>query len=621
MDCDETFNYWEVVHFLLYGNGFQTWEYANEFALRTYAYLMPLVGLAKFVYLPSGLLPSLPLWFWKLLTEQDIVTKSSEGGGDGTILQEKVALFVLLRVTIGIWMAWAEISFGKAIYEQALVLLNNGSSSNSSTTSAITTATTGASKGNDASSSSLPFRLLACTSLVVEFLLLTSAGMAHAAGALLPSSTVMGLWLYAAAAFLRHQHVWFVILAIASTLAVGWPFGVFVFVPMGIAVLVRSFHQERLTYFLVQILAITALMQGTVMIIDYHHYGRLVSPILNILLYNTQNGKDELYGVEELSYYVKNLLLNFNYVAIVGLAGGVLPLLIWMRWWKDGWALVLPMYLWLAIVAPRPHKEERFLFPIYPCLCLGAAIGTVTTLDAVGRWMMRKNKQHMALSIRATLIVQVFVWGPAVVMSLSRTAALAKYYSAPLLVFSQLQTALQSSLNGSFSTTVVCTCGEWYRFPSHFYIPSKNPAGPGVVKFGFASSPFQGQLPQLFTSHGSGPLSTSRLMFNDENKPEEGSYTPLVDCDYLVDLQPPNSEINSCTETDGQNGPLWEPIARSPFLDADRTNALHRVLYIPHVHDKARNHGTVTFVDFTLYSKMTTPTTNAEVTLLDDTIA
>lgn len=26
-DCDETFNYWEPTHYLLYGFGFQTWEY------------------------------------------------------------------------------------------------------------------------------------------------------------------------------------------------------------------------------------------------------------------------------------------------------------------------------------------------------------------------------------------------------------------------------------------------------------------------------------------------------------------------------------------------------------------------------------------------------------------
>jgi alpha-1,2-mannosyltransferase len=26
-DCDEVFNYWEPLHYLLYGFGMQTWEY------------------------------------------------------------------------------------------------------------------------------------------------------------------------------------------------------------------------------------------------------------------------------------------------------------------------------------------------------------------------------------------------------------------------------------------------------------------------------------------------------------------------------------------------------------------------------------------------------------------
>ncbi len=38
-DCDETFNYWEPAHFLLYGQGFQTWEYSPLYAIRSYFFL------------------------------------------------------------------------------------------------------------------------------------------------------------------------------------------------------------------------------------------------------------------------------------------------------------------------------------------------------------------------------------------------------------------------------------------------------------------------------------------------------------------------------------------------------------------------------------------------------
>ncbi|KAL3124555.1 hypothetical protein niasHT_000841 [Heterodera trifolii] len=34
-DCDEVFNYWEPLHLVLFGRGFQTWEYAPDYAIRS----------------------------------------------------------------------------------------------------------------------------------------------------------------------------------------------------------------------------------------------------------------------------------------------------------------------------------------------------------------------------------------------------------------------------------------------------------------------------------------------------------------------------------------------------------------------------------------------------------
>ena len=39
-DCDETFNYWEPAHQMLYGQGLQTWEYDPKYALRSYLYII-----------------------------------------------------------------------------------------------------------------------------------------------------------------------------------------------------------------------------------------------------------------------------------------------------------------------------------------------------------------------------------------------------------------------------------------------------------------------------------------------------------------------------------------------------------------------------------------------------
>jgi alpha-1,2-mannosyltransferase len=40
-DTDETYGYYEPIHYLLYGIGMQTWEYSPEYSIRSYAFLAP----------------------------------------------------------------------------------------------------------------------------------------------------------------------------------------------------------------------------------------------------------------------------------------------------------------------------------------------------------------------------------------------------------------------------------------------------------------------------------------------------------------------------------------------------------------------------------------------------
>jgi alpha-1,2-mannosyltransferase len=572
MDCDEVYNYWEPLHFLLFGTGFQTWEYANEYALRTYAYLTPLCGLAK-VYL--GLIPHLPAWWWPLLTSQPVVVDVDV---DVVLANNnKVALFVLLRAALAAGMALAELSFCRAIYEQ---------SQNNQTPSPHQK-----SNGSDYNYYAI--------SLVTAGLLVSSAGMSHASGALLPSSTLTMLWLLGAAAYMRQQHVMFATFAITATLAIGWPFGVLLFVPLGVAVLVRelSSRSSRLFgRFVLKIITITAVIQGLVMMVDQRQYGRWVSPTWNIIMYNTKSGGDELYGIEPWTYYVKNLALNFNYV-LVGVA--VLPILLWKQLLqrkdtkdKDPLMIVvlLPMYVWLAVVAPRPHKEERFLFPIYPCLCLGAAVLSVTLVDSIMQVMFQKETPLSRRSPTQSLIVQGILWAPAALLSLARTWALSKYYTAPLYVYAQFQ-----SLPDMVVDAKICTCGEWYRFPSSFYLPTTTRLQ--STSFGFLPSSFQGQLPQPFAPQGSGPNTASTVTFNDQNKPEPGAYLQSIDeCDYLIDLW----TSSECRENDS----IWRPIAQGSFLDAERTTTLHRILYVPYLHEQeGMQGGEVQYIDYVLYQK------------------
>lgn len=39
-DCDEVFNYWEPMHYLNHGFGFETWEYSPEYAIRSWLYIV-----------------------------------------------------------------------------------------------------------------------------------------------------------------------------------------------------------------------------------------------------------------------------------------------------------------------------------------------------------------------------------------------------------------------------------------------------------------------------------------------------------------------------------------------------------------------------------------------------
>ena len=48
-DCDEVFNYWEPLHFVWKRVGLQTWEYAPNFALRSYSYLSALSLFASLI--------------------------------------------------------------------------------------------------------------------------------------------------------------------------------------------------------------------------------------------------------------------------------------------------------------------------------------------------------------------------------------------------------------------------------------------------------------------------------------------------------------------------------------------------------------------------------------------
>ena len=522
-------------------SGMQTWEYAPQYALRTYAYLLPMSLLANlYQHLYQKLSPHARGYLLSFLLDDNFVSDTS--------IPIKLWTFCCLRATLAGITGCCEVTFLASLERYSKPV-----------------------------------------ALATGIVLLTSTGMAHAAGAYLPSSTIMCFWLLCAAAYLRGNVKIFSAGAVLATLAVGWPFGVIVFLPMGLHILMQSWPQ-RIIKLLSGILLWTVLVQATVMVIDYYHYDHhWLSPIANIVLYNAKEGGDEFYGVEPASYYVKNMLLNFSYASLLGLLA--LPVATVMRLLDRPWPVplvvscVAPLYLWLSIVVPRPHKEERFLFPIYPALCVCAAMTCEQLwILTLGRFLPARNSSKMHALWMGLLV-------PSCLLCMSRTLALQKYYAAPLSVYRTLaqQAAVMPATTTTASTTgekLVCCCGEWHRFPSTFFLPPD-------YQLGFLPSSFKGQLPKPFGSDGA---------FNDANKEEMDRYVPSVDkCTYVVELE--QGTDAECLRYMDESEVAWTKMASYSYLDASQTYALHRILYLPRLHEKAVSNGLVRYNEYALYQQ------------------
>jgi alpha-1,2-mannosyltransferase len=421
--------------------------------------------------------------------------------------------------------------------------------------------------------------------------------MNHAAAAFLPSATWMAVWCLAASSCLESQHRTFVVVAVTATLTTGWPFGAVSVFPMAMHILYQEWNKgiPSLIRFVGWIVGVTLTIQGMVFWIDSEYYGVWISPTLNIFRYNAGNSGDELYGIEPTSYYVKNLLLNLNGVAPLGLIA--LPVYVFGNHSIDGKILSMLLCLpaWLIITVPRPHKEERFLFPIYPVMVYGA----VLVVDTIGKRLestfihnLENSKPLPQRQGRTSLrwAFHVCVWMSVMAISLSRTMALWKYYSAPLDVYTTLSQHIQREPTPSSTRRMlVCTCGEWYRFPSSFYLPSP-------YEIGFLPSSFKGQLPQPFSEHGSKKSSQQVLQpFNDQNKEQTERYVQDVsECQFIIDLS--DGKCGSTTNVEK------EMIASFPFLDGERTSSsLHRTMYLPFLHKNAALCGKVVYDSFLLY--------------------
>lgn len=113
---------------------------------------------------------------------------------------------------------------------------------------------------------------------------------------------------------------------------------------------------------------------------------------------------------------------NFNVAFLLALpALALLPLVVSGRARVRALTLLLPLYTWLGFMTPQPHKEERFLFVVYPFLCLAAAVSASAVASALQYVLGKASKGLGSAAAKAFLAALAVVF---VVLSASRIANL-----------------------------------------------------------------------------------------------------------------------------------------------------------------------------------------------------
>uniref|UniRef100_A0A667YKG3 Mannosyltransferase n=1 Tax=Myripristis murdjan TaxID=586833 RepID=A0A667YKG3_9TELE len=504
-DCDETFNYWEPMHYLLYGTGFQTWEYSPLYAIRSYAYLW---------------LHALPACLHAHVLQTN-----------------KVLVFYFVRCVLAFFCCVCELYFYKAVCKKFGLHVGR---------------------------------------LMLAFLVL-STGMFCSSAAFLPSSFCMYTTLVAMTGWF-HDSPPLAIMGVAAGAIVGWPFSALT----GVTCPPRIHTQ---TIPIIPFVYPVCLSQVPLVLVDSFFYGRLVIAPLNILLYNvfTPHGPD-LYGTEPWHFYFINGFLNFNLVFVLALFS--LPLTALMETLlhrfnvqnlgRPYWLTLSPMYLWMLVFFTRPHKEERFLFPIYPLICLSGAVALSSLQKCYHFLFQRYRLEHYTVSSNWLALGSLLVF---TLLSLSRSVALFRGYHAPLDLYPEFHRIAKDPTLHSVPegrTVSVCVGKEWYRFPSSFLLPNN-------WHLQFIQSEFKGQLPQPYADS---PFATQLIPdnMNDQNLEEPTRYVDLRQCHYLVDLDTENE--TPLEPRYSANKEDWNVIAYKPFLQASRSSPLFRAFFIPFLSDQ-----------------------------------
>lgn len=536
-DCDETFNYWDPLNLLIRKFGKQTWEYSPEYAIRSYAFLTPYYLIDyPFHYLNQFFkFPSYFEFYWIRLIGLNGLTSLSE------------------------------------------ILLTSSLSENF-----------GAKIGN-----------------WYLFLSSINTGMSHAGVALLPSSFAMQMIIFAINKSLNAINSNDSDLKVKNSVKTffwfglgglfGWPFILVLSVPFAFYTLFSSSLNQLWQIGLksaIKVFGLILVISG----IDnlYYKFNHFFFVPLNIVLYNVFGGEGEgpeIFGVEPFSYYVANLLLNFNLIMILGFVGILVNFFIYEYKYKSKIlvGIISPLVIWSTIFGIQPHKEERFLYPIYPLIIINASL-LINKLFILLNTIRNKLRLPKSITFSMQLLFAISIG----LISISRIFNLIENYRAPLTV----PTVLAQESNTGLQN--VCVGREWYHFPNSFFLPDN-------YRLRFVKSGFDGLLPGDFLEAAAILDSTSNIP-SDMNNKNEFSESKLIDfeqCDYYFDnSQPINENVGEPQMfIDGQVRPDWQILKCDKLINPDGDHqGIGRLLYIPTIF---RNHipNEVVYMDLCVFKK------------------
>ena len=368
--------------------------------------------------------------------------------------------------------------------------------------------------------------------------------------------------------------------ASAGTAFLGWPFVLLIIFPMALdALIVCRWKVFRWSF------QSTVAFVTPMLLIDYFYYKKIFFAPINIVLYNflqQTEGGSALYGVEPPMFYYRNCFLNFNVVFLLAMVS--LPVALVFRRWtgsllkkvrgKEIALYLSPMYLWFGFMTyALEHKEERFLFVIYPLFCLAAALTLVILLSVIGTLssaiMPRARKANFSsFVVNSALVVVLVVF---IALSVSRCVGLYHNYRAPFDVYTHLEReelVFDKPLTDDIN---VCVGKEWYRFTSNFFIPNER------VKLQFLKSGFGGLLPKPYEQENGTSIIPTHM--NNFNREEPTRYINPDACHYIVDL-----DEEGQLEESYRASPEWETVFKSDFLFAKESrNPFFRAFWVPHL--------------------------------------